>query len=91
MATATMIVLQLGLATIPDGTSASASAFTSGTTNGTSGRIRNALELSTTRAPAATKRSAASRLRCAPAEKNARSTGGTRSGSRASTSISAPR
>src|SRR5713226_5386961 len=46
------MVEQLGLATIPLGIRASASAFTSGTTSGTSGSMRQALELSTTIAPA---------------------------------------
>src|SRR5205807_8551231 len=47
-----LIVEQFGLATIPLGIRASASAFTSGTTSGTSGSMRQALELSTTIAPA---------------------------------------
>src|SRR5260370_19253703 len=46
------MVEQLGLATIPLGMCRSASALTSGTTSGTSGSMRHALELSTTMAPA---------------------------------------
>src|SRR5437879_12341676 len=46
------MVEQFGLATIPLGIFRSASALTSGTTSGTSGSIRQALELSMTMAPA---------------------------------------
>src|SRR5436189_4341730 len=46
------MVEQLGLATMPLGIFRSASALTSGTTSGTSGSMRQALELSTTMAPA---------------------------------------
>src|SRR6516225_5611179 len=46
------MVEQLGLATIPFGMRRSASALTSGTTSGTSGSMRQALELSITMAPA---------------------------------------
>src|SRR5215210_1432781 len=46
------IVEQFGLATMPLGIDRSASAFTSGTTSGTSGSMRHALELSMTIAPA---------------------------------------
>src|SRR5436309_11846659 len=46
------MVEQLGLATMPLGMCLRASAFTSGTTSGTSGSMRHALELSTTMAPA---------------------------------------
>ena len=49
---ATMVV-QLGLAMMPFGTSSSACALTSGTTRGTSGSMRQADELSMTVAPAA--------------------------------------
>ena len=52
------IVVQLGLATIPFGMSSRSSAFTSDTTSGTSGSLRQALELSTTIAPAAATRGA---------------------------------
>src|SRR5919202_2924838 len=46
------MVEQFGLATIPLGMRARVWALTSGTTRGTSGSIRQALELSTTTAPA---------------------------------------
>src|SRR5947208_12110621 len=46
------MVEQFGLATIPLGIRDSVSALTSGTTRGTSGSMRQALELSTTMAPA---------------------------------------
>src|SRR5215831_10131887 len=46
------MVEQLGLATIPLGILRNASALTSGTTSGTSGSMRQALELSMTTAPA---------------------------------------
>src|SRR5262245_2680551 len=46
------MVEQLGLATMPLGMRRSASALTSGTTSGTSGSMRQALELSMTTAPA---------------------------------------
>src|SRR5437588_3031016 len=46
------MVEQFGLATIPFGMLRRASAFTSGTTSGTSGSMRQALELSITIAPA---------------------------------------
>src|SRR6266851_6717222 len=46
------MVEQFGLATIPLGIRDRASALTSGTTSGTSGSMRQALELSTTMAPA---------------------------------------
>src|SRR5262245_4456934 len=46
------MVEQFGLATMPLGIFFKASALTSGTTSGTSGSIRQALELSTTMAPA---------------------------------------
>jgi len=46
------MVEQLGLATMPFGIFCRASALTSGTTRGTSGSMRQALELSTTTAPA---------------------------------------
>ncbi len=52
------IVVQFGLATIPLGTDARASGFTSDTTSGTSGSIRQAEELSMTIAPAAATRGA---------------------------------
>src|SRR5438552_2840985 len=46
------MVEQFGLATMPFGMLRSASALTSGTTSGTSGSMRQALELSITTAPA---------------------------------------
>src|SRR6266487_1105353 len=46
------MVEQFGLTTIPLGILRRASAFTSGTTSGTSGSMRQALELSITIAPA---------------------------------------
>ena len=49
----TTMVVQLGLATMPFGMLARASALTSGTTSGTSGSMRQADELSMTMAPAA--------------------------------------
>ena len=57
---ATMVV-QFGLATMPLGIDASASALASGTTSGTSGSRRQADELSMTMAPAAARRGASSR------------------------------
>src|SRR5256885_11942012 len=50
--TAIWMVEQFGLATIPFGMRRSAWALTSGTTSGTSGSMRQALELSMTMAPA---------------------------------------
>ena len=70
---ATMVV-QLGLATIPLGISASAWALTSGTTKGTSGSMRQADELSITVAPASATRGASSREVPPPAENRAIST-----------------
>ena len=52
-ATTIWMVLQLGLAMMPFGRLAADSMFTSGTTSGTSGSIRQALELSMTTAPRA--------------------------------------
>ena len=50
-ATTIMMVEQLGLAIMPLGLFSASSGFTSGTTRGTSGSIRNALELSIITAP----------------------------------------
>ena len=50
-ATTIWIVVQFGLAITPRGRSNASSAFTSGTTKGTSASIRNALELSIITAP----------------------------------------
>ena len=69
---ATMVV-QFGLPTMPFGIEASASAFTSGTTRGTSGSIRHADELSITMAPAAATRGASTREAAPPHEKRAMS------------------
>ena len=52
------IVVQFGLATMPLGMSSRSSGFTSDTTSGTSGSLRQALELSTTTAPASATRGA---------------------------------
>jgi hypothetical protein len=67
------IVVQLGLATMPLGMDASSSGLTSETTNGTSGSIRQADELSTTSAPASTTWGASTREAVAPLEKSASS------------------
>jgi hypothetical protein len=64
------IVVQLGFAIRPFGMDASACAFTSATTSGTSGSSRHADELSMTSAPAAATRGASLREVLAPAEKN---------------------
>ena len=69
---ATMVV-QFGFPTIPFGIEASAEAFASGTTKGTSGSIRHAEELSMTIAPAAATFGASSREAAAPQENKARS------------------
>src|SRR4051812_45900783 len=66
------IVVQFGLATMPLGIEPSAWVFTSGaTTNGTSGSIRHAEELSTTSAPAAATFGAYSLDAVAPFENSA--------------------
>ena len=67
------MVVQLGLATIPFGMDPSVWGLTSATTNGTSGSIRQADELSMTIAPAAANRGASSRDDVAPAENRAMS------------------
>ena len=69
---ATMVV-QLGLATMPLGRCARASAFTSGTTSGTSGSMRQAEELSITVAPACATTGARAREAVLPAENRAMS------------------
>src|SRR4051794_24705126 len=69
----TTIVVQFGLATMLRGALAISSGLTSLTTSGTSASIRNALELSTTSAPASANRAAHSRDRVAPALNSARS------------------
>ncbi len=67
------IVVQLGLAMIPLGGFSASWGFTSETTSGTSGSLRQAEELSTTVAPAAATLGANSRDMAAPAENRARS------------------
>ena len=67
------IVVQFGLATMPLGIAVSAAAFTSGTTSGTSGSMRQAEELSITVTPASATRGASAREAVAPAEKSAMS------------------
>ena len=67
------IVVQLGLATMPLGIEWRSAAFTSGTTNGTSSSMRQALELSITIAPAAATLGASSFDVEPPAEKSAMS------------------
>ena len=69
-ATTSGAATQLGLATMPLWPS-SASSLTSGTTSGTCGSMRKALELSITTAPDSTAAAANWRERVAPAEKSA--------------------
>ena len=69
----TAIVVQFGLATMPLPMWSSASGLTSDTTSGTSGSMRQADELSTTRAPAAAKRGDHSREVAPPALNSATS------------------
>ena len=63
------MVVQLGLAMMPLGRSASAWGFTSATTSGTCGSLRKADELSMTTAPAAATLGARAREVSPPAEK----------------------
>ena len=67
------IVVQLGFAMIPFRAWRTAPGFTSLTTSGTSGSIRQAEELSTTTAPAAANRGASSFEVAPPAENSAMS------------------
>ena len=67
------MVVQLGFAMIPFGVLCARCPLTSLTISGTSGSIRNALELSMTITPAAAKRGANSRDEVAPEENNAMS------------------
>ena len=67
------MVVQFGLAMMPLGGSIASSGFTSETTSGTSGSLRQAEELSITIAPAAATLGAYSRDIDAPAENSARS------------------
>ena len=84
------MVVQLGLATMPLGMSSRSSALTSLTTSGTSGSLRQALELSTTIAPAAATRGAHSRDVDPPLEKSARSSPEKSAVAVSSTTTSAP-
>src|SRR5438067_10825094 len=84
------MVEQLGLATIPLGIFRSASALTSGTTSGTSGSMRQALELSTTMAPARAAMGLNSRLIEAGVLDRTMSTSANASGRRASTGTALP-
>ena len=63
------MVVQLGLATMPRGIEASACGFTSDTTSGTSGWLRQADELSMTMAPWAATTGASFSEVAPPAEK----------------------
>ena len=67
------MVVQLGLAMMPLGRCANMWAFTSGTTRGTSGSIRQAEELSMTVAPACATTGARARDVVLPAENRAMS------------------
>ena len=67
------IVVQFGLAMIPFAGRIASSGLTSETTNGTSGSIRHAEELSITTPPAAATLGAMIREACLPMEKSARS------------------
>ncbi len=64
------MVVQFGLATMRFGMASSADGFTSATTSGTSGSMRQADELSMTVAPAPAATGASWREHSAPAEKN---------------------
>ncbi|MFT3772112.1 MAG: hypothetical protein QM820_42445 [Minicystis sp.] len=90
-ATTIWMVEQLGLAMMPLGRCSAASMFTSGTTSGTSGSMRQALELSITTAPRAAAAGPSSREADAPALKRAMSMPLKASGSARCTSISPPR
>jgi hypothetical protein len=70
-ATTIWMVEQLGLAMIPLGRTLAAAMLTSGTTSGTSGSMRHALELSMTTAPACAAMGPYSRDTDAPALNNA--------------------
>ena len=83
------IVEQFGFETMP-WCEAAASAFTSGTTSGTSGSMRKALDLSTTTQPRATASGANARDVEPPAEKSARSKPSSASGVSSRTSSSDP-
>ena len=90
-ATTIWMVLQLGFAMMPFAGLRPATRFTSGTTNGTSGSIRQALELSMTVAPAAAAAGARSRDAALPALNSATWTPANASGEATVTATSAPR
>ena len=83
--------MQFGLAMIPLGLLAASWGLTSLTTSGTSGSIRQALELSTTTAPAAAKAGASAFEVAPPAEKSAMSMPERSAVAASSTSTSSPR
>ncbi len=83
-------MVQLGLAMIPFGRSVIASGLTSATTSGTSGSIRNALELSTTTAPLAAATGPYCCERAPPAENSAMSMSVSASSVSSRTSTSPP-
>src|SRR5205085_3233843 len=85
------MVVQFGLATIPFGIDWRAWAFTSGTTSGTSGSMRQADELSMTIAPALAAIGLNSRLTEAGVLDKTRSTPAKASGRSASTGYARPR
>jgi hypothetical protein len=85
------IVVQFGLAMMPFVASSRACGFTSLTISGTSGSIRQALELSMTSTPAAAKRGACTFDIVAPAEKMATSRPDGSAVSASSTTTSVPR
>ena len=84
------IVVQLGLATMPFGRWSRSSALTSETTSGTSGSIRQALELSTTTAPAAATLGASSSEAFLPLLNRARSRPAKSAVAESSTTTSVP-
>ncbi len=85
-----MIATQFGLAIMP-WCAAMAAAFTSGTTSGTSGRMRNAEELSTTTAPRCAAVGAKRREVAPPAENSAMSMPSSAASVSSCTAIGAPR
>ena len=85
------IVVQFGLAIMPFGRLRASAKLTSLTTNGTSGSLRHADELSMTVTPAAANRGACTRDIVAPAENTAMSRPAGSAVAASSTSISWPR
>jgi hypothetical protein len=85
------MVVQLGLAMMPLRIPAMACGLTSLTTNGTSGSMRHADELSITTAPASTKRGAIAFDVAPPAENRAMSIPETSAVAESSTTMSRPR